>query len=89
MNGLLYWLAGTALAVAILAAFFDRHIAERTSASGLLAALLFVALMAAGAAFLRWSPIGRRITASIDRRARAEDDQVRTTPGKVRRPPTT
>jgi drug/metabolite transporter (DMT)-like permease len=87
MNKILYSLAGTAVAIAIIAAFFDRHIAETTTATGFLAAVLFVAGLAACAAFLRWTPIGRRFTASVVRLQRDKDDRVRTTPGKVRQPP--
>lgn len=87
MNRILYFAVGTAFVLTVATAFFDKHITERTSPAGYLAAILFVAGLAAAAAFLRWTPIGRRMTAWVERRNRDEDDRVRTTPGKVRQPP--
>jgi branched-subunit amino acid ABC-type transport system permease component len=74
------------LVIVTIGAFFDRHVIERTTTNGFLATAALVAMLAGGTAVLQWTPIGRRFRAKTDAQARAEDDQARTTPGKVRRP---
>jgi branched-subunit amino acid ABC-type transport system permease component len=90
MNKLLYALIGLAVAGAIGASMFNPAVRHQVKFDepNLATACVCLLLIAGGILFLTHTPLGRRLKASADKRARDEDDRVRTTPGKVRRPPT-
>lgn len=89
MNKILYWLIGIAVAIAVAASMVDPKVRRpiQFDEPNLFTAFVCLLVIAAGLLFLTHTPLGRRFTSWVQKRARRAEDDVRTTPGKVRKPP--
>jgi branched-subunit amino acid ABC-type transport system permease component len=91
MNKILYCLVGMAVASAVGISMFDPSRGRPIKFDGSDQFVLVVCLLvtAAGLLFLTRTSLGKRLKASLDKRAHDEEDRVRTTSGEVRKPNTT
>lgn len=90
MNRILYFLICCGVASAIMAAFFQDKRFTQIGSTDVGWALLFVALLAAAAWLMLYSPWGRKLKARSDKKTNECDDRARNdarTKGKVRTPP--
>jgi branched-subunit amino acid ABC-type transport system permease component len=90
MNKILYLLIGVAVTGAFVARMFDKHASRpiKFDETDLAVACVCLLVTVAGLLFLTRTRLGRRWKASNDKRIHDEEDRLRTTPGKVREPPT-
>ena len=90
MNGILYLLIGGCVAGAIMAAFFQKQDIGKISSTDVLAAALFLLVLASAACFLMYTRWGVKLRTRMEQKAADEDDRVRInarTKGEVRTPP--
>jgi hypothetical protein len=88
MNRILYFLIGGCVAGVIAQSFFQ--IRDIGSSTGVVAAFLFLSVLAAATCILLYSRPGKRLSAWIQQKAVDEDERVHSnarTKGEVRRPP--
>ena len=88
MNRILYFLIGGCVAGVIALAFFQQR--DIGSSTDVVAAFVFLPVMAAAICMLRYSRWGRRLNAWIQQKAVEEDERVHSnarTKGEVRTPP--
>ena len=87
MNRILYFLIGGSVAGVITLTFFQRR--DIGSSTDVVAAFVFLAVLAAATCMLLYSRWGRRLSSWLQQKAVEEDERVHSnarTKGKVRRP---
>ena len=88
MNRILYFLIGGSVAGVIALAFFQQR--DIGSSTDVVAAFVFLPVMAAAICMLRYSRWGKRLSTWLQQKAVEEDERVHSnarTKGEVRRPP--